>query len=87
MSAVTSSISSELLCNWSPSTRLRVPRRRTAAGLGAKYSAVKSCGNDVGDALEVELEEPVDTPGTTISTYFSVLHCIFCRSDKMYSTH
>ena len=34
-------------------------------------------GSDVGDALEVELEEPVDNPGTTIGTWFSVLHRIF----------
>ena len=29
-------------------------------------SSVKSCGNDVGDVLVVELEEPVDDPGTPI---------------------
>ena len=42
-------------------------------------SSVKSCGNDVGDVLAVELEEQVDNPGTTIGTQFSVLRCIFCR--------
>ena len=31
-------------------------------------SSVESCGNDVGDALVVELEEPVCNPGTTIGT-------------------
>ena len=38
-----------------------------AAGLG-KESSVDPCGNDVGDVLEVELEEPVGNPGTTIGT-------------------
>ena len=36
----------------------------------------ESCGNDVEDKLALELEEPVDNPGTKISTKFSVLHRI-----------
>ena len=55
-------------CSWSPNTRLRVLLRRLVAGLGVESSTVKSCGNDVGDVLAVELEEAVDNPGTTIGT-------------------
>ena len=36
----------------------------------------ESCGNDVEDKLALELEEPVDNPGTKIGTKFSVLHRI-----------
>ena len=39
-----------------------------AAGLGVESSPVKSCGNDVGDVLVVELEEAVDNSGKTIRT-------------------
>ena len=34
------------------------------AGLDVE-SSVESCGNDVGDVLVVELEDPVGNPGTT----------------------
>ena len=34
------------------------------------------CSDDVEDVLAVELEEPVDNPGTTIGAKFSVLHRI-----------
>ena len=64
--------------NWSPSTGLLVLRRRVIAGLDVE-SSDESCGNDVGEKLVVELEEPVDNPGTTIGTSFSVMQCIFCR--------
>ena len=36
-------------------------------------SSDESCGHDVEDVLALELEEPVDNPGTTIGTEFSVL--------------
>ena len=38
--------------------------------------ATASCDTDVGDVGITELEEPVDKPGTTIGTLFSVLHLI-----------
>ena len=47
-----------------------VLRRRVIAGLDEESSDV-SCGNDAGDVLALELEEPVDNPGTTIGTQFS----------------
>ena len=53
--------------NWFPSGELLVLRSRVDAGLD-EQSSVVSCGNDVGDVLAVELEEPVDNRGTTIST-------------------
>ena len=31
----------------------------------------------VGDVLALELEEPVDSPGITIGTWFSLLHWMF----------
>ena len=62
---------------WSPSAPLRVLRRRKVAGLGVESYRIESRVNDVGDVLVVELEEPVDNPGTTIGTLFSLLHCIF----------
>ena len=43
---------------------------------GRTIGITESCGNDAGDVRVVELEEPVDKPGTTIGTLFSVLHCI-----------
>ena len=49
--------------HWLPSGEL-VLRRRLVAGLDVE-SAV-SCVDDVGDVLALELEEPVDNPGTTI---------------------
>ena len=52
--------------SWFPSTGMLVLSRRGVAGLDEESSDV-SCGNDVGDALALELEEPVDNPGTTIS--------------------
>ena len=33
-----------------------------------------SCGNGVKDELAFELEDPIDNPGTTIGTIFSVLN-------------
>ena len=36
-----------------------------------------SCGNDVEDVLALELEEPVDNPGTTTLTQFSVMHFFY----------
>ena len=50
---------------WSPNNGKLVLRRRVIAGLDKESSDV-SCGNDVGDVLALELEEPVDNPGTTI---------------------
>ena len=51
-----------------PIARLRVLVRRMDAGLGVESSAVKSCGDHVGDVLAIELEGAVDNPGTTIGT-------------------
>ena len=45
---------------------------RSVAGLG-DVSSEESCGNDVEDVLALELEEPLDNPGTTIGNEFSVL--------------
>ena len=61
--------------DWFLSGELLGLRRRVVAGLDEESSVV-SCGNDVGDALAVELEEPVGNPGTTIGALFSVLHLI-----------
>ena len=58
----------------SPNARLLVLSLRVVAGRNAETS--ESCGKDAGDVCVVELEEPVDKPGTTIGTSFSVLHCI-----------
>ena len=58
-----------------PDAGMLVLRRRIVAGLDEESSVV-SCDNDAGDVLAVELEEPVDTPGTTIGTKFSVFHWI-----------
>ena len=55
--------------DWLPSGDLLVLRRRLVARLD-KESSVVSFGNDVGDVLAVELEEPVDNPGTAIGTQF-----------------
>ena len=63
-------------CNRSPNARLRVLLLRVDDGLGVEPSTVKSCGNEVEDALVVEMKDLVDKPGTTIGTYLSVLHCI-----------
>ena len=46
---------------------LAVLRRRIVAGLDEESSA-ESCVDDVGDALAVELEGPVDKPGPTMGT-------------------
>ena len=40
---------------------------RIGAGPDEESSDVP-CGPDVGDVLSLELEEPVDNPGTTIGT-------------------
>ena len=66
MSLFSSSDHSEL-SNWSPSTGRGVLRRRVVARLDVESSG-ESCVNDVEDffLLAVELEEPVDNPGTTI---------------------
>ena len=56
-------------------TGLRVLLLRVVAVLGVESSQIESCETDVEDVL-VELEGPVDKPGTTIGTKFSVLHCI-----------
>ena len=48
------------------------------AGPGVGSSIVKSCGTDVEDVLKVELEGPVDDPGTTMGTY---LPCSIVFSD------
>ena len=50
-----------------------VPSRRVIAGLAEETSDV-SCGKDVGNALALELEEPVDNPGTRLAQ--SVPWCI-----------
>ena len=53
--------------NWFPNTGMLVLRRRVIAGRDEESSDV-SFGNDVGDVLALELEEPVDNAGTTIGT-------------------
>ena len=53
-----------------------VLRRRIASGLDEVSSDV-SCVDDAGEKLVVELEEPIDNPGTKIGTLFSVLYLIF----------
>ena len=50
---------------WFPNTRMLVLKRRVVAGRDEESSDV-SCGDDVGDVLALELEEPVANPGTTI---------------------
>ena len=64
--------------NWFPSGELLVLRRRVVAGLD-EWSSVVSCGDDGGDVLAVEVEQPDDNPRTAIGTYFSVLHRFFCN--------
>ena len=53
------------------SARLRVLRLRVES------SSIESCDTDVEDVLVDELEGPVDKPGITTGTLFSVLHCMF----------
>ena len=49
------------------------------------YPAFESCGTDVAGVLSaLELEDPVDKPGATIGTKFSVLHGIVLHHQ---STH
>ena len=48
---------------------------RCVAGLEGIPREV-SCGNDAKDEPALELEAPVDNPGTTIGKKFSVLHWI-----------
>ena len=43
---------------------------------GCNVGITASCGIDVGDVGVAELEDPVDKPGTTIGTLFSVVHFI-----------
>ena len=59
--------------DWYPDAGMLVSSLRDVAGLD-EVSDV-SYGNDVEDVLALELEEPVDEPGTTIGTS-SVLHRI-----------
>ena len=59
-----------------PDAGILVPSLRDFAGRDAVSSDV-SCGNDVEDVFALELEEPVDNPGTNIGTKFFVLHRIF----------
>ena len=69
-----------------PDATILVLTLRVAAGLDDVSSDV-SCRNDVEDVLALELEEPVDNPGTAVGTEFSVLHwmclllvkCGFCH--------
>ena len=53
---------------WLPSGDVLVLRPRVVAGLDEE-SSVETCGKDVGDVLAVELEEPVDNPGTKIDRH------------------
>ena len=53
---------------------LLVHSLRVVAGRNAGIT--ESCGSDAGDVGVAELEEPVDKPGTTIGTWFAVLHFI-----------
>ena len=46
-------------------------RLRVLAGLDGELT--ESCGNKVEDVV---VNEPVNNPGTTIGTKFSILHCI-----------
>ena len=55
-----------------PDAMMLVSSIRVVAGLDKKSSDV-SCGNDVEDVLALELEEPVDNPGTTICAIFGYL--------------
>ena len=41
---------------------------------GCSLRTTASFGIDVKDVVVPQLEEPVDEPGTTIGTYFSMLH-------------
>ena len=48
------------------------------AGAGVEFSRIESCHTDVeGVVSALQVERPVDKPGTTTSTLFSVLQCIF----------
>ena len=69
-------------------TGLLVLRRGVVAGLDVE-SSVESCGNDVGDVLVVELEEPVDNPGTTIGTQFlcvALVHSVIFTEEWLLTT-
>ena len=57
--------------------RTLVSALRCFAGLGGIPDV--SCRNDVQDILALELEEPVDTPGTTIGTNFQCCMESFCH--------
>ena len=61
------------------STILRRLRRLCVfAGAGVEVSHIESCHTDVeGVVSALQVERPVDKPGTTTSTLFSVLQCIF----------
>ena len=71
--------------NWSSSAQRRLLLLRVFAGAGVESSRIESCDTDFQDVVVAELEDPVDKPGTTIGTEFSVLRCIFLPfSNKMW---
>ena len=63
-------------CNRSPCNPQRLLLLRVFTGHVVESFPTESCDADVEDVLTVELERPVDNLGTTMGTYFSVLHCI-----------
>ena len=62
-------------CDGRTSTVLLILSLLVNRGCNAGITA--SCGTDVGDVGEDELEELADRPGTTNGTWFAVLHSIF----------
>ena len=69
-------------CNHSDTSRDGCPRALSMpfvlsllVDAGCCVGIKASCGKAVGDVGVAELEEPVDRPGTTIGTWFAVLHC------------
>ena len=47
------------------------------AGHGVESTRIESCGADIEDVLVDELEGPIDNPGSTTGTSFSVLQSHF----------
>ena len=74
VSIITCSLASAGSCDGRPRTVLLVLSLLVVAGRNVGTTA--SCNTDVGYVGEAELEEPVDEPGATIGTWFSVLHFI-----------
>ena len=65
-------------CSTSSRACRRLHLLRVFAGLGVELSRIESSDTDVDAALSAQaLQDPVDKPGTTMGTQFSVLHGIF----------